>query len=253
MTRDRLPVCGAAALVLAEADRARSCIMAGEGNRSPTRIVAIQHPSAVSELLAIFRRLTRRRHLTTTSISGQPPLSPFCSLPFKLSAGVVVVSHHPTIQQDRLLPHCRASGDGFPTATMSPIHQLLRILRRARLHRFVLVGILNTLVGYACILVLQAISHNPILSNLWGYLLSAGFSYLAHSHLTFTNAPSLRSAAAYGGVLLASYGINLVVLKLSLYWFSPVVSQGLGVLSFAIFSYLGQLFFVFPGNQRRPG
>lgn len=136
---------------------------------------------------------------------------------------------------------------------MSPIHQLLRILRRARLHRFVLVGILNTLVGYACILVLQAISRNPILSNLLGYILSAGFSYLSHSQLTFNNAPSLRSAWSYGGVLLVSYGINLAVLKISLHWFSPVAAQGLGVLSFAIFSYLGQLFFVFPRNQKRSG
>jgi putative flippase GtrA len=132
---------------------------------------------------------------------------------------------------------------------MSPVRQLLRLLRRARLHRFVLVGILNTLIGYVCILVLQAISHNPVLSNLLGYGLSAGFSYLTHSRLTFGHSPNSRSAKAYLRVLLAGYALNLLVLKVSLLWLAPVVAQGLAVLSFAGFSYLGQLFWVFPQNQ----
>ncbi|MEB3360904.1 MAG: GtrA family protein [Synechococcaceae cyanobacterium] len=137
---------------------------------------------------------------------------------------------------------------------MSTAQRLIAILRRARLHRFVLVGILNTLVGYACILVLQAISHNPVLSNLLGYGLSAGFSYLTHSQLTFGHAPSPRSAGAYAGVLVAGYAINLVVLKVSLSWLSPIAAQGLAVLSFSIVSYLGQLWLVFPQKQRqRPG
>ena len=137
---------------------------------------------------------------------------------------------------------------------MSPVRQLLRLLRRARLHRFMLVGSLNTLMGYGCILALQAISHNPVLSNLLGYGLSAGFSYLTHSRLTFGHTPSSRSAKAYLGVLLAGYALNLLVLKVSLLWLPPVVAQGLAVLSFAGFSYLGQLCWVFPQKLRhRPG
>ena len=134
---------------------------------------------------------------------------------------------------------------------MSTAQQLIGILRRARLHRFVLVGILNTLVGYACILALQAISHNPVLSNLFGYGLSAGFSYLTHSRLTFGHTPSPRSAGTYAGVLVAGYAINLVVLKVSLLWLSPIAAQGLAVLSFSIVSYLGQLWLVFPQKQRQ--
>lgn len=133
---------------------------------------------------------------------------------------------------------------------MRRLRRLLRSLRRVRLHRFVLVGSLNTLVGYGCILMLQVISHNPVLSNLLGYGLSAGFSYLTHSHLTFGHSPSSRSAGAYLVVLVASYAINLAVLRLSLPWLSPVAAQGLAVLSFAAVSYLGQVWLVFPQRQR---
>ena len=127
-------------------------------------------------------------------------------------------------------------------------NRLLATLRRGRLHRFVLVGILNTLVGYGCILVLQAISHQPVLSNVLGYGLSAGFSYLSHSHLTFGQQPSSRSAGAYLIVLVMGYAINLIVLKLSLLWMGAVAAQGLAVLSFAVFSYVGQRWLVFPGS-----
>ena len=133
---------------------------------------------------------------------------------------------------------------------MRAVRQLLRILRRARLHRFVLVGLLNTLVGYGCILALQAVSHNPVLSNLLGYGISAGFSYLTHSRLTFGQTPSSRSARAYVVVLLVSYAFNLVVLKLSLLVLPAVAAQGLAVRSFAGFSYVGQAWLVFPERQR---
>lgn len=137
---------------------------------------------------------------------------------------------------------------------MNTLHQMLQILRRARLHRFVLVGALNTLVGYICILTLQAINHSPILSNLLGYGLNAGLSYLTHSRLTFSHSPTPRSAAAYVCVLLAGYSVNLVVLNASLHFISPIAAQALAVLSFAIVSYLGQRYWVFPQKQRqRPG
>lgn len=135
---------------------------------------------------------------------------------------------------------------------MRIMRPVLRKLRRTRLHRFVLVGGLNTLVGYGCILMLQAISHNPVLSNLLGYGLSASFSYLTHSRLTFGHTPSSRSARAYLAVLVVSYALNLGVLKLSLQWLPPMAAQGLAVLSFAAVSYLGQVWLVFPQRQR-PG
>lgn len=136
--------------------------------------------------------------------------------------------------------------------------RLLAWLRRRRLHRFVLVGLLNTINGYICILVLQALSGDPLLSNLLGYLVSAGLSYLAHSRFTFGHRPSSRSALAYGLVLVLSYAVNLVVLRLSLAWLGPMAAQGLAVLSFAAVSYWGQSSVVFPerlapGSRHRGG
>ena len=133
---------------------------------------------------------------------------------------------------------------------MSAIRQVLGMVRRARLHRFVLVGLLNTLAGYSLILAFQAISHNPVLSNLLGYICGAGFSYLTHSLLTFGHSPSSRSAGAYVVVLLVSYAFNLAILKLSLVWLPAAAAQGVAVLSFAVFSYVGQAWLVFPKSQR---
>ena len=133
---------------------------------------------------------------------------------------------------------------------MSAIRPWLGRVRRARLHRFVLVGLLNTLAGYSLILAFQVISHNPVLSNLLGYTFGAGFSYLTHSHLTFGHAPSSRSAGAYLVVLLVSYALNVVVLKLSLLWLPAAAAQGVAVLSFAVFSYVGQAWLVFPKSRR---
>ena len=75
-------------------------------------------------------------------------------------------------------------------------------------------------------------------------------SYLTHSRLTFGHAPSSRSAGAYLVVLLVSYALNVVVLKLSLVWLPAVAAQGVAVLSFAGFSYVGQAWLVFPQSQR---
>ncbi|MEB3200751.1 MAG: GtrA family protein [Synechococcaceae cyanobacterium] len=127
--------------------------------------------------------------------------------------------------------------------------RVLASLRQRRLHRFLLVGLLNTVNGYVCILVIQALSGDPLLSNLLGYLLSAAFSYFTHSRLTFGHRPSSRSAVAYSLVLLGSYGVNLAVLRLTLPWLGATLAQGVAVLSFAAVSYVGQSTLVFPQRQ----
>ncbi|MEB3360903.1 MAG: NAD-dependent epimerase/dehydratase family protein [Synechococcaceae cyanobacterium] len=76
--RDYIIVQDAAALILAGSELAWGRILRGEGNRCLTRLVASEQPTAVSELLGIFRRLTRRQPLVLTSISGPAHLYSRC-------------------------------------------------------------------------------------------------------------------------------------------------------------------------------
>ena len=76
--RDYIAVPDAAAMILAGADMTWGRIVSGEGCRCFTRLVASEQPTAVSELLGIFRRLTRRNPLVVTSISGPAHLYSRC-------------------------------------------------------------------------------------------------------------------------------------------------------------------------------
>jgi len=76
--RDYIVVQDAAAMILAGADLAWDRILRAEANRCLTRLVASEQPTAVSELLGIFHRLTRRQPLVLTSISGPAHLYSRC-------------------------------------------------------------------------------------------------------------------------------------------------------------------------------
>jgi UDP-glucose 4-epimerase len=76
--RDYIAVRDAATMVLAGADQVWGHALAGEGRGCLTRLVASEQPTAISELLGIFHRLTRRRPLIVTSISGPAHLYKRC-------------------------------------------------------------------------------------------------------------------------------------------------------------------------------
>jgi UDP-glucose 4-epimerase len=76
--RDYIAVQDAAAMILAGTDQAWGQARRGDPCSCLTRLVASEQPTAVSELLGIFRRLARRQPLVVTSVSGPAHLYGRC-------------------------------------------------------------------------------------------------------------------------------------------------------------------------------
>lgn len=124
----------------------------------------------------------------------------------------------------------------------------MRLLRHQST-RFLSVGVLNTLHGYAWIFGIQVITGQPVLANMLGYGVAAGFGFLAHSRYTFRQSPSVQKAGAYLLVVAGSYLVNLMVLAMALRVLPAMLAQFVAVSAFVGLSYLGQSRFVF---TRRP-
>lgn len=112
-------------------------------------------------------------------------------------------------------------------------------------NRFILAGLLNTLNGYAWILIIQLLTERPLLANILGYGIASFIGYLIHSKFTFRQQPTRRNAAGYFAVLCGCYALNLVILMVSLRFFSAMLAQILAVTTFVTVSYFGQSYFAF--------
>ncbi len=122
--------------------------------------------------------------------------------------------------------------------------------------RFLLVGFVNTAIGYCIILIFQyGFSAGYWLSNALGYVIGALVSYFLNKTFTFRNArvhsevlPRFMLAVA------SSYLINLVVLKIAIsdfLWQLPVaIAQGAAVLAYTMSFYVISNNFVFIDRQR---
>jgi len=116
--------------------------------------------------------------------------------------------------------------------------------------RFLSVGALNTLHGYAWIFAIQFLTGQPFLANILGYSLAAVLGYFAHSRLTFGHQPSWSKAGRYSLVVGVCYLLNLLILAVLLRHLPAILAQFIAVSSFVILNYFGQLQFVFVGGKR---
>lgn len=124
----------------------------------------------------------------------------------------------------------------------------------AALVRYLVVGVLNTLLGFGLVLLLQEVMGlSPFHANVVGYATGLVCSYFLNRHFTFNSRrrhvealPSFAAAAA------VSYGVNAGVLAASLSWLqlNPVVAQTLAAVSFTTCFYVLSRLFVFrPGHD----
>lgn len=115
--------------------------------------------------------------------------------------------------------------------------------------RFALVGLLNTAVGYSVIMLLNiGAGLSPVLSNLGGYLVGGGISYLLNRQFTFNSRQA--HGVAVPRFLLAwclCFALNLLVLQVGikfLGWSVPV-SQAVSVCVFTLAFYVANKWVVF--------
>lgn len=128
-------------------------------------------------------------------------------------------------------------------------------MTNGRLHllkRFTFAGALNTIVGSLAIFGLQALTSNPHLSNLMGYIIGGIFGYYIHARYTFRASISKRNFLLYASIAVLGFLINLLVLNYTLKVASPFTAQLLAIVSFVSVSYLLQSRLVFPVHSREP-
>ena len=119
----------------------------------------------------------------------------------------------------------------------------------ARIVRFILVGMFNTLLGYGFILAGLFLGAGDYLANVAGFALGMPIAYALHRRFTFkaTVAPSRAEAMQFIAVFLVAYGTNLGVVAAGRamgYVESPLV-QLLAICTYAAVLYVLNRLIVF--------
>jgi putative flippase GtrA len=124
--------------------------------------------------------------------------------------------------------------------------------------RFVLVGVLNTVLGYCVIFACMYVAHwSAEVSNMTGYAVGLTVSYLLNRTYTFNSTQRrhtemLRFLAGFG----ACYGANMLALMVLIHQFGvhEGVSQVIAGAVYVMASYLVNKHFVFAAPRTRsPG
>jgi putative flippase GtrA len=84
--------------------------------------------------------------------------------------------------------------------------------------RYLVVGLLNTLVGLLVIVILQALlGFSPFVANACGYAAGLVLGFIANRNWTFRHSgPVALSAALYAAMFALCYSLNLLALWLAL-------------------------------------
>lgn len=126
---------------------------------------------------------------------------------------------------------------------------LTRRIDLPRLFKFTLVGLVNTAVGYAVILLALALGGGDILSNVAGYAIGLSVSFLLNSRWTFSSSTRSRKTAAlrYLIAFAFAYSANIVVILTALsngLTRSPLVHLA-GICVYSALFYMSTTYFVF--------
>ena len=124
-----------------------------------------------------------------------------------------------------------------------------------KMWKFLLVGVVNTLVGSAIMFGLYNLAHCGYwFSSAANYVLTSILSYFLNKYFTFKNTekgwgPILRFAVNIGVCYLLAYGIAEPLMRWLLSAATPTLRENAAMLAgmvlFVGFNYLGQRFFAF--------
>ncbi len=129
--------------------------------------------------------------------------------------------------------------------------------------RFIIVGVLNTIVGTAIMLILYNVFHFGYwFSSAANYILTSILSYFLNKYYTFKNKekgwkPALRFAVNIGLCYLIAFGLAKPFVRWSLYQLGSDLSVSwieniamlFGSVLFVVINYLGQRFFAFKTKE----
>lgn len=143
--------------------------------------------------------------------------------------------------------------------TVKKIIELFRTYIDISVLKFLLVGIVNTIVGTA----IMFIAYNNLHFDYWlssalNYILTSILSYFLNKYFTFKDTsrgfkPVLKFALNIGVCYVIAYGVAKPVVALLLSGYEQKVQDNgamfAGMCLFVVLNYLGQRFFAFGGNQ----
>jgi len=120
---------------------------------------------------------------------------------------------------------------------------LLKQVRGIRVFlKYLLVGIINTIVGYGIIFFLMFVGVSPEISNIVGYAVGISVSYVLNKIYTFqSKAHPKKEFPKFVLSLLASYTLNFLTLVLCIHILkiNPYISQ---IISGAVYTLSGFVF-----------
>jgi len=108
--------------------------------------------------------------------------------------------------------------------------------------KYLLVGIINTIVGYGIIFFLMFLGVSPEISNIVGYAVGISVSYVLNKIYTFqSKAHPKKEFPKFVLSLLASYTLNFLTLVLCIHIFkiNPYISQ---IISGTVYTISGFVF-----------
>jgi putative flippase GtrA len=108
--------------------------------------------------------------------------------------------------------------------------------------KYLLVGIINTIVGYGIIFFLMFVGVSPEVSNIVGYAVGISVSYVLNKIYTFqSKAHPKKEFPKFVLSLLASYTLNFLTLVLCIHILkiNPYISQ---IISGAVYTLSGFVF-----------
>ncbi len=125
--------------------------------------------------------------------------------------------------------------------------------------KFILVGVINTLVGTAVMFLFYNVFHFGYwISSASNYVVGSIVSYVLNKHFTFQNksrSPKVvvRFVINISACYLIAYGIAKPVVRMVLSGMSPVIQDNgamlMGMCVFVALNYLGQRFFAFRNTE----
>ncbi|MEJ5364639.1 MAG: GtrA family protein [Desulfosoma sp.] len=115
-------------------------------------------------------------------------------------------------------------------------------------NRYVLVGLVNSVVGYGVIFGLLSLGANPYLSNASGYAVGITVSYILNKRFSFRSRKPDRTAfPLFVASLAVAYLANLAVLFALLRWgaVNPYLAQLLAGGVYTLVGFLGSRYIAF--------
>ena len=144
-------------------------------------------------------------------------------------------------------------------AAVHPLISLARRLLSDERVRFILVGGVNTVIGYSIFVLIQILvgRHTSYLVSLYGaYLLATLIAFPIHRRFTFraSGAGNLGiDFLKFQGVNLIALAVNTIALPLFVEFamLTPILAQAIVVIATTSISYFGHKFFTFRRSRAR--